>query len=159
LFVFLWFSVCFCLPLSISINLFVFLWFFNVYFCLFSFDFLFFFVYLYLFQLLYLILSSFGRCIFYPTIVLCLFLKVQFFFNYSFELLKFVVLVLQHNFSRLFHTFSFLQLLFIFIKFYFFLKNRICGQNIVRYQKTKTQQLQHKINVFFLSNSHYYLYS
>jgi hypothetical protein len=57
--------------------------------------------------------------------------QCKFQFNYS-STLENCGSIIQNNSGRLFHIISFLQLLFILLKFYFFFKNKIYGQNIVR---------------------------
>lgn len=62
--------------------------------------------------------------------------------NRSFQHLQFVVLVVQNNSNRLFsHSFRIIANVHSAPVLIHFQKNRIYGQNIVRYKKTKTQQL------------------
>ncbi len=62
--------------------------------------------------------------------------------NRSFQHLQFVVLVVQNNSNRLFsHSFRIIANVHSPPVLIHFQKNRIYGQNIVRYKKTKTQQL------------------
>jgi hypothetical protein len=77
-----------------------------------------------------------GRCRFY-LIIFFAYKKIQSSLQLLISTLKFFDSVVQNNFNRLFHTISSLQLLFLLHKFYFLLKNKISGQNIIRLSKSQ----------------------
>jgi hypothetical protein len=62
---------------------------------------------------------TFGTCKFYPRIVFCLLQTIKISLQLSISPFQICSLIIQNNSSRLFHTISFLQLLFILLKFYF----------------------------------------
>jgi len=73
------------------------------------------------------LVRTFGRCKFYPKLLSAYLKKIQSSFQLLILTLKICGSVIQKNFGRLFHTISFLQLLFILLKLYLFFKNKICG--------------------------------
>ncbi len=66
-----------------------------------------------------LLYRAFGRHKFYPVIVLRLLKTIQISLQLFISTLQICSLVIQKTFARLFHTISFLQLLFVLLKFYF----------------------------------------
>jgi hypothetical protein len=64
---------------------------------------------------------SYAKCKLYLKIILCLVKAIQIPLQLSISALQIYSLIIQNNSGRLFQTISFLQLLFILLKFYFIL--------------------------------------
>jgi hypothetical protein len=60
--------------------------------------------------------------------------------------------------DRLFHTISFLQILFLLLKFYFFFKNKNYGQNIVKLSKSQITTNIEEIPCFFIKSTLCFLF-